>query len=272
MKFSVNHAIFVKNQSIPLMRPYILSETNFKTAGSSGYQLAVLPWGATEAHNYHLPYGTDVIETRAIATEAARISWEAGARPVVLPVVPFGVNTGQKEIMLDLNMNPGTQLAVLLDIVEVLHHQKIYKLLILNGHGGNNFKALVREAGQKFDDMYITLCNWYQVLQLSDYFENPGDHAGEMETSLMQHLAPDLVLPLNEAGEGKERMHKLEAFREGWAWAERKWHLVTRDTGLGDPKAASAEKGREFFQDLTVKIASLMTGLSELDPKDPYLE
>jgi creatinine amidohydrolase/Fe(II)-dependent formamide hydrolase-like protein len=44
--------------------------------------VAVLPWGATEAHNYHLPYGTDNLECEHIAAEAARLAWEAGARVV----------------------------------------------------------------------------------------------------------------------------------------------------------------------------------------------
>jgi len=153
------------------MRPYILSETNYKAVKKEDFQLAILPWGATEAHNYHLPYGTDNIETEKITAEAARIAWEAGARIIVLPVVPFGVNTGQKDIALDLNMNPSTQLAVLHDIVEVLHHQGIYKLLIMNGHGGNDFKPLIREMGYRFPKMYISLCSWYLVLNQLDYFE-----------------------------------------------------------------------------------------------------
>ena len=73
---------------------------------TGSYELAILPWGATEAHNVHLPYGTDTIESGFIAAEAARLAWEAGAKVVVLPTVPFGVNTGQLDIPLCLSMNP----------------------------------------------------------------------------------------------------------------------------------------------------------------------
>ena len=59
-----------------MIRPYILKETNWKDIQNHQYELAVLPWGATEAHNYHLPYGTDVYEGDAIAAESARIAWE----------------------------------------------------------------------------------------------------------------------------------------------------------------------------------------------------
>ncbi|MDZ7290513.1 MAG: creatininase family protein, partial [candidate division KSB1 bacterium] len=97
-------------------RPYILAETTWKTVRETPYEVAILPWGATEAHNYHLPYSTDVIESDRIAAEAARLAWEAGARVIVLPTMPFGVNTGQLDIKLTINMNPSTQLAVLNDI------------------------------------------------------------------------------------------------------------------------------------------------------------
>ena len=40
-------------------RPYILAETHWKTVKNTPYEVVVLPWGATEAHNYHLPYATD---------------------------------------------------------------------------------------------------------------------------------------------------------------------------------------------------------------------
>lgn len=49
------------------MRPYILAETNWKALKNAAFELAILPWGATEAHNYHLPYGTDNIEADKIA-------------------------------------------------------------------------------------------------------------------------------------------------------------------------------------------------------------
>ena len=129
------------------MRPYILAENNWKTVKEATYAAAVLPWGATEAHNYHLPYGTDIIEADAVAAEAARLAWEQGAKIIVLPAIPFGVNTGQFDVRLYMNMNPSTQLAVLRDTVEVLDRQGIHKLIILNSHGGNDFKTMIRELG-----------------------------------------------------------------------------------------------------------------------------
>ena len=127
------------------MRPYILAESNWAAIKDAQFDLAILPWGATEAHNFHLPYGTDIYEADYLAAESARLAWEKGAKLIVLPRIPFGVNTGQTDIHLDINLNPTTQLAILNDVIQVLNRQGIYKLLIFNSHGGNNFKPLVRE-------------------------------------------------------------------------------------------------------------------------------
>jgi creatinine amidohydrolase len=252
------------------MRPYILAETNWKNIRNAEIDLAILPWGATEAHNFHLPYGTDVIEADFIAAESGRIAWEKGARLVVLPTIPFGVNTGQADIKLDINLNPSTQYAILADICEVLNRQGIYKLLILNSHGGNDFKTALRELGLKFPAMFLSTCNWFQSLDKSRYFEKEGDHADEMETSLLLHLRPDLVLPLSEAGDGKEKKMKIKAFAEKWVWAERRWSSISVDTGVGDPSSATKEKGQSYFQAVTQKLGELFVEIAQCDTSDLY--
>ena len=84
-------------------RPWVLAESNWKSISKERYDVAVLPWGATEAHNYHLPYATDNIQAEAVAIESAGRAWAQGAKVVVLPCIPFGVNTGQLDIPLCLN-------------------------------------------------------------------------------------------------------------------------------------------------------------------------
>ena len=252
------------------MRPYILAETNWDKLKNERFGLAVLPWGATEAHNYHLPYSTDNIESDLIAAEAARLAWEKGAKVIVLPTIPFGVNTGQRDIYLDININPSTQSAILSDIIEVLNFQGLHKLLILNSHGGNEFKPIVRELGLKYPQMFISIANWYSALDKKKYFKNPGDHADEMETSLLLHLRPDLVLPVEKWGKGTERKNKIKAFSEGWVWSERKWSQISADTGIGNPKAASSDKGEKYFHDITIKISDLIYELWKADSGELY--
>lgn len=252
------------------IRSYILAETNWKALKHSHIDLAVLPWGATEAHNYHLPYATDVYEADYLAAEAARIAWEKGGKLVVLPTIPFGVNTGQADIYLDINLNPSTQLAIMDDVAATLQRQGIPKLLIFNSHGGNNFKALVRELGLRYPELFICVSNWTRAIDRDSYFKEKGDHAEEMETSLMLYLKPELVLPRSEWGEGKSKEFRIPAFREGWAWAERQWSQVSEDTGIGNPKHASAEKGERFFKEVTEKMGLFFLELCQADNKDLY--
>lgn len=252
------------------MRPYILAETNWKDLKDTTVDLAVLPWGATEAHNYHLPYGTDIFEADHIAAEAGRIAWEKGAALTVLPTIPFGVNTGQADIKLDINLNPSTQMLILSDIIEVLNRQGIYKLIILNSHGGNDFKSILRELGLRYPNMFLSTCNWFQSLDKSQYFEQEGDHADEMETSLILYLQPGLVLPLSEAGDGSERKMKMKAFGEKWAWAERKWSQISADTGVGNPHKATKEKGEKYFKAVTEKVGNLFFEIAGCDISELY--
>lgn len=252
------------------MQPYILAETNWKTIKNMKVEMAVLPWGALEAHNLHLPFSTDNIETERIAEEAAKKAWEKGARIIVLPTIPFGVNTGQLDIRVNINMNPSTQFAILKDIVDVLNRHDIYKFLILNGHGGNDFKQMIRELGVLYPLMFISTCNWYQSVENQEFFDAGGGHADEMETSLMLFLAPELVLPLAEAGKGTAKRFRIKALNEKWAWAERKWSKVTADTGIGDPSKATREKGEKYFNAVVGKISDLMLELSEADTNDLY--
>ena len=250
-------------------RPYILAETNWKSVAATDYQVAILPWGATEAHNYHLPYATDVIECDAVAALSAKLAWEKGARVVVLPAVPFGVNTGQLDITLCLNMNPSTQAALLRDLVDALERQGILKLVILNGHGGNDFRQMIREL-QPRTRVFLCTLNWYSCIDPAPWFEEPGDHAGELESSVMQHLVPELVLPLSEAGSGDQKRPSIAALREGWVWAPRPWSRVSTDTGVGDPSASSAEKGARFLDAVAARISSFLVDLAATDPAMLY--
>jgi creatinine amidohydrolase len=251
-------------------RPYILAESTWKTVAATAYEVAVLPWGATEAHNYHLPYATDTIQCDVLAAEGARLAWERGAKVVVLPTVPFGVNTGQLDIKLCLNMNPATQAALLADLVRTIEGQGVRKLVIFNGHGGNDFKQIIREL-QPRTSLFLATANWYRMGDES-IFTHSGDHAGELETSVMLHVAGSQVRPLAEAGEGSERRWKIRALREGWAWAPRRWSQVSADTGTGKPHLATAEKGRRYAEQVTARFADFLVDLAAADPTDLYTD
>lgn len=255
------------------MRPYILEETNWKQVKNQQYEVAVLPWGATEPHNYHLPYGTDSLETSRIAADAAQKAWEKGAKVMVLPVIPLGVqNPGQIDMPFCLHTRPSTQITILEDIVRALYNQGIRKLVVMNGHGGNDFKPHIREILPQFPGMFIALNSWFSMLDNSEFFEEDahGGHANEMETSIVMNYFPELVLPLHEAGDGKEGKFKLDGLNTSTAWTPRRWDKITKDTGIGNPKKATPEKGQKFTERLSSQIAEFFVELAESDLDDLY--
>jgi creatinine amidohydrolase len=179
------------------------------------------------------------------------------------------VNTGQLDIKLCLNMNPSTQAALLRDLVSALEGQGILKLVILNAHGGNDFRQIIREL-QPQTRVFLCSLNWWTCVDAKPYFEEPGDHAGELETSVMQHIAPELVLPLSEAGEGKQKRPTIAALREGWVWTPRPWSRVSADTGVGNPAAATPQKGERFLAAATARIGSFLIELASTDVSRMY--
>ena len=118
---------------------------------------------------------------------------------------------------------------------------------MLNGHGGNDFRQLLRELQAEFPAVFLCTVNLFHVVDRQQFFSAAGDHADELETSAMLHIAPHLIRPLSEAGPGVGRPFRIRALRE-WAWAQRQWSQVTTDTGVGNPAAATAEKGAAFLQ------------------------
>jgi len=158
---------------------------------------------------------------------------------------------------------------VLTDVASALSGQGVKKLLVLNGHGGNDFRQMIRELQAKVD-LFVCTINWWTCIKATDFFDEPGDHAGEMETSIMMALVPDLLRPLSEAGPGKARKFRVAGLRDGWAWAPRKWRQVTDDTGTGDPKAATAEKGEKFMRAVTERIGGFLVELAAADVKNLY--
>ena len=75
------------------MRPWILSETNYGFVKDCVYDVAVLPMGATEPHNFHLPYGTDTFQADAIGSRACEAAWNRDAKVIMLPPIPYGTET-----------------------------------------------------------------------------------------------------------------------------------------------------------------------------------
>src|SRR5262249_41168557 len=157
-------------------------------------EVAVLPLGATEPHNLHLPYGTDIFEADLVGEKICEAAHARGAKVVLLPTIPYGTETNLMAFPLAMNVNPSTLFAVVADLVDSLVKHGIQKIVLLNSHGGNDLKPLVRELYGK-SPAKLFLCNWYTVLADVErqIFDKKDDHAGEMETSLALAFFPELV-------------------------------------------------------------------------------
>ena len=210
------------------MRPWKLSETNYGYVKQNGYEVAVLPLGATEPHNLHLPYGTDTLESDVIGGQVCEEAHRRGAKVVLLPTLPYGTETNQREFPLSMNVNPSTLGRVITDLVDSLVNHGIRKILLLNSHGGNDLKPVLRELYGRAP-AHLFLCNWYRMLADVEHeiFDEPGDHAGEMETSLALAFFPELVARKPDgslwADEGATAETRFEAVvvQDGAPWCGR---------------------------------------------------
>lgn len=237
-----------------------LSSARYFDTINQQYDYAVLPWGATEPHNYHLPYMTDCLLAYHISLDAVNMAYETQQiRGMVLPYVPFGSqNPGQFDMPFCLHTCYQTQYAILKDIAASLIRQQINKLFIVNGHGGNNFKNMVRDLSVDYPDFLIVTIDWFKVEPQESYFEIKDDHAGEQETSVLMHYRPDLV-DLSVAGEGKYIPFHAKSLNEGIGWTPRNWKRVSPDTGTADPRLATAEKGERYAKAVVTKIVRLFS-------------
>ena len=228
------------------------------------YDLVLLPWGATEPHNQHLPYGTDCILSHAIALDAARQANEQHqVNCMVLPPVFMGAqNPGQRELTFCIHSRYETQKAILTDIVASLHHQGIRKMVIINGHGGNNFKNMIRDLAVDYPDFLLFTTEWFTIVPPANYFEEKDDHAGELETSVMLHYHPEWV-EMEIAGTGESKPFALSSLNDKIAWTPRNWLRVSQDTGIGNPMKATAEKGKRYAAEVTRRLVRLLTEIAQ---------
>ena len=259
------------------MRPWKLSECNYAHVKQQSFEAAILPLGATEPHNLHLPYGTDIFEADMVGEKICQAAHDRGARVILLPTIPYGTETNMRELPLAMNLNPSTLNSVVTDLVESLVGSGIRKIVILNSHGGNDMKPLLRELYGR-TEAYLFLCNWYQILggEYERIFEQPEDHAGEMETSFAMAFFPELIGRAPDgsliADQGQATPMRLEALREGWVSITRPWHLLTTNGGSGNPHAATAEKGHRLMEVLVERLAGFLVELSEatVDERFPF--
>ena len=253
------------------MNPWRLQELTLKETQKK-YKVAILPIGSTEAHGYHVPYGSDAFHSTVIAERVCSEAWKKGSRILLLPTVPYGVQGNTMGFPLTINVQQSVLDSLVTDIIQSLEHHRVMKLLIINGHGGNDFKPLLRTLYGK-TKVFVSLADWWKVGNdvLEKTFENVGEHADELETSVDLALIGHLV-HLENAGVGSVRSSKFEAINKGWVAIARPWHLFTKDSTVGDPRKATKAKGEAYVQLVVARLAKYVIDLekSRMDARFPY--
>ena len=173
--------------------------------------------------------------------------------------------------------DPGANYGALPSTAEHEYDSTSRKVVLLNSHGGNELKPLLRELYGR-TEAQLFLCNWWKTFDdvYDEIFERPEDHAGEVETSLALAYAPELVARNPDgsltADQGQAAKSRFEAVDRGWVKITRPWHLLTTNTGSANPHAATAGKGRRLMEVLVERLTGFLVELSEaeLDERFPY--
>lgn len=251
-----------------------LASVNLSRAAQHDYRVAVLPMGATEAHNRHLPEGMDSQHTTYVARHCCELAWGQCQSVICLPAIPYGVDCNLLSFPLTIHVCQEVLDAMIREIIRSLRIHEIRKVVIINGHGGNEFSPLIRQM-QCDTDVHVFLCDWWKVGhdKYDEIFEKADDHAGEFETSVALALDPELV-ELGQAGDGSAKDFRFEALRRGWVRTSRDFAQLNDHCGVGKPDAASAAKGRQYLELVCKRISSFLIELAraEIDAYFPYCQ
>lgn len=244
------------------MKSPLLANLTLKDIEAMKITTAVLPMGATEPHNYHLPYGTDNILCGHISEGAAAYANARGGRCICLPALPFGYDGNMKGFPLAINLQPTTIIEIVYDIALSLAECGVEFLFLLNGHGGNELKTIIRELNRDVD-LFISGANWWESVAdvRARLCKEDGDHADIQETAGLLHIVPELVR-MKQATPGTMNEPQIPEMKESWVKFSRPWKAFAPSSGAGDPRNATAEAGKELIETAIERIGTYLLSLS----------
>ncbi len=221
----------------------------------------IVPLGSIEQHGPHLPMHTDIFHAYEIARRASALV------PVfVAPPVNFGVCRSTADFPGTIGIRSDTLVSLTVDVTESLYRHGIRHFILYSGHAGTNHMAALLTAADEMMDAYDdTAFAVISDLELCDaeFFalvESTNDsHAGEIETSLIMALAPDLVGEVPPADRPVfPRPHLVRDTRAHW-----------KSGVWGDPTKASREKGEQMVTILSRNLAKLAESMNNREKKAP---
>jgi creatinine amidohydrolase/Fe(II)-dependent formamide hydrolase-like protein len=258
----------------PGKRRHLLGELTWPEARErfKEVDVALLPVGALEQHGPHLPLDTDAFDAQYLAEQVAAACRDP--KPLVLPLVPFGVSYHHEDFPGTLSVSNDALSRYVYDIGMSAARNGVTKLVIVNGHGGNT--PTLQFAAQMINrDAHIFAC--VDTGETSDpdiqsITETPSDvHAGEIETSTTIAVRPELV-DMRLARRFVPRFSS--AYLEFSGKRSVEWYARTRklsrDGVLGDPTKATAEKGRRMWDIMIRNLVELVEDLKRLTLNQIY--
>lgn len=233
---------------------------DFEPAGA----VAVLCVGSCEQHSLHLPLGTDAMLVEGVAEDAAKL---ARTRVVLLPVQKIGYSPHHRGFKGCITLSQETMFRYYLELCRCVYDNGFEKLLIVNGHGGNQscLQTVVNELGATGCRQALLLRYWDligdKIAALRDSAAGGMGHAGEFETSAMLYYRPKLVqkdrIKEYPPAEGN-RYHGPDLFAKNSVYQYKCFEEYSKDGNVGQPHFASAEKGRMFAEHAAQALAELI--------------
>lgn len=236
--------------------------------------IAVLPVGAIEQHGPHLPVCVDAAINAGVLHKALELL-PADVPVCVLPAVPYGKSVEHDSFPGTVSLTSATLEAVWRDIGDSLAHSGVEKLVLFNSHGGQpQVMDIVARDLRKRHAMLVVTCSWFSFGLPDELFSGNelkhGLHAGDVETSVMLHLHPELVQMehsenFKSTGETMERdFSKLapEGGGVGFGWLAEDLNPAG---ATGDATNATAEKGKETVAHAAAQFVNLLNEVNTFD-------
>jgi creatinine amidohydrolase len=252
-----------------------LSTTGLTAVARQPGSTVIWPWGAVEQHGPHLPLGTDALfADRLLDRVLERLPQSL---PIWrLPLQSLGFSPEHQGFAGTLSLPAELLIAQLVAVGSQLADAGFARLLLFNAHGGQIalLQTAARQLRARAPQMAVLPCFvWSGPEGVADLIPEPerstGLHAGLAETSLMLHLAPELVGPLPAGDGGRGPQPPAGWSLEGAApsaWLSRD----LSDSGvIGDPGGASAALGEHLAQRLVDGWCALLTTLMASDWPQP---
>ena len=237
---------------------------------------AVLPLGSLEQHGPHLPVVTDTRLVESVTLAAlSEMTPELAGSFLLAPTLWLG-SSNHHQAFFAVSLRENTYIEVLVEMIRSLHLAGFRRLFVLNGHGGNSapLRVALSRIRQEEISMLVGVAEYWAIAapaikQLRNSKSGGAAHAGEIETSLMLHLAADAVRTADisacipQMPEGFE----IDLVDSGAVSLSLAWGAVSKTGQVGDGTAASAESGERFFEEITKAVRKTLEVFHDLSPE-----